>query len=179
MYNYVVVKVNTADFEKTIGAIEETWKKFDNHFDFEFAFLSEQLNQQYSTEQNMASVLIFFSSMAVLITCIGLLGIAALTFRQKTKEVSIRKVLGATLSSVAILLLRNFTILVVIAIVMAVPFVWWLMSQWLENFAFRITINPLVFVIGSVTLVAVTWGTLSYLTWKVASVNPAETLRAE
>jgi len=178
-YNYVVVKMKTSEFEKTIKNIEEVWRKFDDRFGFEFSFLSEQLNQQYTAEQNMADVMITFSVLAIIIACVGLLGIAALTFRQKTKEVSVRKVLGATVTGLTFLLLKDFTRMVLIAIFLAVPFVWWLMNLWLENFSFRTSIHPLVFAVSGISLLVITWGTLSYLTLKIARVNPAETLKSE
>ena len=108
-YNYVLVKLNTEDFPNTLKSVETTWKKFDNRFAFEFSFLSNQLNQQYALEENMAAVLSAFSLIAVAIASFGLLGIAALTFRQKTKEVSIRKVLGATMAGLMVLLIKDFT----------------------------------------------------------------------
>ena len=165
--------------DKTLSAIEKTWKKFNDRFGFEFSFLSDQLNQQYSAEQNMATVMITFSVLAAIIACFGLLGIAALTFRNKTKEVSVRKVLGATLANLAVLLLKDFTRLVLLAILLAVPLVWWMMNRWLENFSYRTVISPMVFGVSGILLIAITWGTLSYLTLKIARVNPAETLRSE
>jgi putative ABC transport system permease protein len=178
-FNYVMIKMSASDFAKSLQAIESSWKKFDDRFGFEFSFLSDELNQQYASEQNMATVMITFAILAVIIACIGLLGIAALTFRQKTKEVSVRKVLGATVASLMLLLLKDFTRMVVVAILLSVPFVWWLMNQWLQNFTYRTVVNPLIFVGSGVLLIAVTWGTLSYLTLKIARVNPAETLKSE
>ncbi len=178
-YNFAVVKVGTSNFEATRSAIEKTWRKFDDRFRFEFSFIDEQLNRLYQEEQNMASVLDIFSFLGVGIACMGLLGIAALAFRQRTKEVSIRKVLGASLSNLIVLLIKDFTRLVLIAIALAVPLVWWLMNNWLQNFSFRVTINPLVFVITGIGLVLVCWITLGFLTVKTARINPAETLKSE
>lgn len=178
-YNFAVIKLQPADFESTIKSIERTWRKFDDRFRFEFSFLDAQLNQLYQEEQNMVSVLDIFSLLGVGIASMGLLGIAALAFRQRTKEVSIRKVLGASLSNLIFLLVKDFTRLVLIAIVLAVPLVWWLMNNWLQNFSFRVTINPLVFVLTGFSLVLVCWGTLSFLTMKTARINPAETLKSE
>lgn len=178
-FNFTVIKVGTADFEPAIKEIEKTWRKFDNNFRFEFSFLDEQLNQLYAQEQNMVSVLDIFSLIGVMIASLGLLGIAALTFRQRTKEVSIRKVLGANLIELIALLVKDFTKLVLLAVVLAVPLIWWLMSGWLENFSYRINLNPMVFVITGITLVLITWLTLSFLTLKTARVNPAETLKSE
>jgi len=178
-YNFAVIKLQSTDFESTIKKIELTWRKFDDRFRFEFSFLDAQLNQLYQKEQNMARVLDVFSLLGVGIASMGLLGIAALTFRQRTKEVSIRKVMGASLSSLIMLLVKDFTKLVLIAVVLAVPLVWWLMNNWLQNFSFRVTINPLVFVLSGVGLVLVCWTTLSFLTVKTARINPVETLKSE
>lgn len=178
-YNYAIVKLNTGDFKSTIKGLESTWRKFDDRFEFEFYFMKENLNKQYAQEQNMTSVLLVFSIIAMLIACFGLVAIAALSFRQKTKEVSVRKVLGATLPGLTFLLIKDFTRIVLIAIVLAVPLAWWLMNRWLENFTFRTTINPMVFVGSGLLLILVAWATLSYLIIKVAKVNPAETLKSE
>ncbi len=178
-YRFVIVKLNTNDLPATLKGLETTWKKFDDRFEFEFSFLKENLNKLYSQEQNMASVLMVFSIIAMTIACFGLLAIAALTFRQKTKEISVRKVLGASLSSLAYLLIRDFTRIVLVAIILAIPLVWWVMNGWLENFTFRTTINPLIFIASGILLIAVAWITLSYLTIKIARVNPAETLKSE
>lgn len=178
-YNFAVIKVNTSDFESTIKSIERTWRKFDDRFRFEFSFLDSQLNQLYAQEQTMVQVLDIFSILGVIIASTGLLGIAALAFRQRTKEVSVRKVLGASLYNLIFLLLKDFTKLVLIAIVIAVPLVWWTMNGWLQNFSYHIGINPLVFLITGIALLIVAWGTLSFLTIKTAKLNPAETLKSE
>lgn len=178
-FNYVLIKLNTDDFSGSLSAIEKTWKKFDNRFAFEFAFLSDYLNQQYRLEQSMATVLGTFSIIAIAIACFGLLAIAALSFRQKIKEVSIRKVLGATMAQIMMLLAKDFTRMVLIAIVLSVPAVWWVMSDWLQNFTFRTTINPLIFVISGILLLVLAWSTLSYLLWKISNINPVETLKNE
>jgi len=178
-YNFAVIKLRSADFELTMKNIELTWRKFDDRFRFEFSFLDAQLNQLYQKEQNMARVLDIFSLLGVGIASMGLLGIAALAFRQRTKEVSIRKVMGASLLSLVVLLVKDFTRLVLMAVVLAVPLVWWLMNDWLQHFSFRVTINPLVFFLSGVGLVLVCWTTLSFLTVKTARINPVDTLKSE
>ncbi len=178
-YNYVLLKLNTSDYPSTMTTIEQTWTKFDDRFNFEFSFLSDQLNQQYTLEKNMATLLGVFSVIAVTVACFGLLGIATINFKQKTREVSIRKVLGASLSGLLALLLKDFTRMVIISLVLAIPLVWWIMSQWLQNFTYRTVIHPLVFVGSGMLLLVIAWATLSYLTLKVALTNPAETLKNE
>lgn len=178
-YNYVLIKMETDHLEERMAAIEKEWRKFDDMFTFEFRFLRDELNTQYVEEKNLSMALAFFAILATAIASFGLLGIAALTFRQKTKEVSIRKVMGASVERIIMLLLGNFTRLVIAAAVLAVPVTWWLMTRWLTNFTYHTTINPFVFVTVALLLLAVAWGTLAYLTVQVAKTNPAETLRGE
>jgi len=178
-YNYVLIKLNTQDFSHTLDAVQKTWKKFDNRFGFEFAFLSDYLNQQYQLEQSMAKILSAFAGIAIAIACFGLLGVAAFSFRQKTKEVSIRKVLGATMPEIIFHLVKKFSKIVLISVAMAVPLIWWVMDYWLENFTFRTTINPLIFVGTGVLLLIIAWLTLSHQLWKISNINPAETLKNE
>jgi putative ABC transport system permease protein len=178
-YNYVLLKLNTQDFAQTLSAVQETWKKFDNRFAFEFAFLSDYLNQQYLLEQSMAKILGAFSGIAIAIACFGLLGVAALSFRQKTKEVSIRKVLGASIPEIMFHLAKKFSRIVLISVALAVPLIWLVMDSWLENFTFRTTINPLIFAGTGVLLLVIAWVTLSHQLWKISTINPAETLKNE
>jgi putative ABC transport system permease protein len=178
-FNYVLIKINTGDFQTTIQSIESSWKKFEDRFAFDFFFLSDSVNRQYQAEENISKVLIAFAFTAIVIACLGLLGIAALTFRTKTKEVSIRKVLGASVKSILFLLVKDFTLLILISIIVATPVVWWLMEGWLENFSYRIQISPLVFIAAGAGLIFLAWMTLLYLTLNVARVNPATTLKNE
>lgn len=178
-YNYVLVKMDTENFEERMQAVQTVWRTFDNRFEFEYHFLRDELNTQYAEENNLSAALTAFAVLAVAIASFGLLGIAALTFRQKVKEVSIRKVMGATVEKIIFLLLKDFTRMVLIAVVLAVPFTWWAMNRWLNNFSYRTEVNPLIFISVGSLLMLVAWGTLSYLTLKVARTNPAETLKGE
>jgi putative ABC transport system permease protein len=178
-FNYVIAKVSTADFQQTIQGVESAWKKFDTRFGFVFFFLSDSINQQYWAEEQMGQVLMVFTAIAILIACFGLLGIAALTFRNRTKEISLRKVMGAGYGNLVFLLLRSFTRLILIAIIIAVPLAVWLMSHWLQHFAYRIDMEPLVFVLAGLALLVTAWGSLAYLTLRMAGVNPATTLKNE
>ncbi len=178
-YNYVLVKMDTENFEERMQSVQSVWRTFDDRFEFEYHFLRDELNTQYAEENNLSAALTAFALLAVAIASFGLLGIAALTFRQKVKEVSIRKVMGATVEKIIFLLLKDFTRMVLIAVVLAVPFTWWAMNRWLNNFSYRTEVNPLIFVSVGSLLMLVAWGTLSYLTLKVARTNPAETLKGE
>ncbi|MEO1050060.1 MAG: ABC transporter permease [Bacteroidota bacterium] len=176
-YNHTLVKVKTQDLSATLTAVEGVWKQFDKNFEFEYEFLDEMIEQQYRAEQKMAGVFSGFSILAAIIACLGLLGLAMLNFRYKMKEVGIRKVFGASTSGLMVLLIKDFTRLVAVAIILAVPLAWAVMNNWLENFTFRISINPLIFLLTGGIVLLLSWLTLGYLTFNAASSNPTSILR--
>jgi putative ABC transport system permease protein len=178
-YNHLIIKLDTKDFETKVAQIKKVYTEFDPSFEFEYSFLDERLNQQYEAEQRTGIVFSVFAFIAIVIACFGLFGMAMLTFNQRTKEVSIRKVLGASVSGLIILLLRDFTKLIFIAILLATPFAWWLMDKWLDNFIYQVGIHPAVFLISGLVLILISWITLSYFTLKTSRINPAETLKNE
>jgi putative ABC transport system permease protein len=178
-FNYMIIRADFSNFNEKIAQIEKVYRQFDPIFNFEFSFLDDRIQQQYVSESRLGVVMGLFSGIAIVIASFGLFGMALLTFYRKTKEISIRKVLGAGVPHLIYLLLKHFTILVLIAIVIATPFTWYLMSQWLLNFSFRIEISPLIFLGAAVLLLAICWVTLSYLTLKTTRLNPAETLKNE
>lgn len=178
-YNHLIVKLNTENFEQSLAAVKDVYHQFENSFQFEFAFLDDRLNNQYESEAHTAIIFGVFAFIAIAIACFGLFGMAVLTFSQRIKEVSIRKVLGASGSGLMVLLLRDFTLLIALAIVLATPLAWWMMDRWLDNFIYQVGIQPLTFVISGLALIAIAWFTLGYFTLKTTRVNPAETLKAE
>ena len=178
-FNYVVIKINSDDFEKKIAAIERVYRIVEPTFGFEFVFLEESLNTQYAAEQRTGTILGTFSFIAIAIACFGLFGMSMLTFQQKVKEFSVRKVLGATSMNLLVMLLGNFTRLILLSIVIAVPVVWWIMNDWLGNFSYQVNINPLTFLVSGMVLISISWITLSYFALKASRLNPAETLKNE
>lgn len=178
-YNHLVVKLNTNDFENKAVQIKRVFSEFDNAFEFEYSFLDDRLNQQYEAEQRTGIIFSTFAFIAIAIACFGLFGMAVLMFNQRTKEISIRKVLGASVSGLIVLLLSDFTKLIFIAIVIATPFAWWMMDQWLDNFMYQIGIHPAVFLLSGFILILISWITLSYFALKTSWINPAETLKNE
>jgi putative ABC transport system permease protein len=178
-FNHIVIKLNTENFDTKIAAIEKAYKTVEPYFGFEFAFLEDNLNQQYAAEQRTGSILGTFSFIAISIACIGLFGMSMLTFHQKIKEISVRKVLGASSLNLLVLLLGNFTKLILLAIVVAIPFVWWIMDRWLQNFTYQVNIHPVIFLVAGLGLLIISWLTLSYFTFKASQLNPAETLKNE
>lgn len=178
-FNYILVKLNTEDFQRKLAAIEKAYREFEPIYGFEFSFLEDRLNAQYASEQRTGIILGTFTVIAILIASLGLFGISLLTFQQKIKELSVRKVLGATLRSILVLLVGDFTKLIILAVVLATPIAWWLMSGWLSNFSYQISIQPLVFIASGLLLILIAWATLAYFTVKASRLNPAETLRSE
>ena len=178
-YNHIIIKLHTNDFENKVAQIKKVYGSFDNTFEFEYSFLDDQLNHQYEAEQRTGIIFTTFAFIAIGIACFGLFAMAMLTFNQRTKEVSIRKVLGASVFGLIVLLLRDFTKLIFIAIIIAIPFAWWMMNKWLDNFIYQVGIHPAVFLISGFVLILISWITLSYFTLKTSRINPAETLKNE
>ena len=176
-FSYIVIKSAGDDFPSQIAKIESVYKQFETTFRFEFAFLEEDLNRQYETEKRTAGILSVYSGLALMIACFGLFGMSMLMFYQKAKEVSIRKVLGASTQSLLKLMLGNFTRLVILSILIGAPFAWFMMKEWLKNFSYQIDINPLVFIIAGFVLLVMAWATLGYFTMRAARINPAEALK--
>jgi putative ABC transport system permease protein len=178
-YNHLVIKLDPADLEDKIAQINSVYREFDDSFEFEFSFLDDRLNQQYAAEERTGVVFASFASLTLLIACFGLFAMVTLTFNQRIREVSIRKVLGASVSGLIVLLLNDYTRLILVAVVIATPLAWWVMNQWLDNFIYRVGIHPLTFILSGLGLVVLSWLTLSYFTVKTSRINPAQTLKAE
>jgi putative ABC transport system permease protein len=178
-YNHLVLKLDTKDFDASIANVKKIYSQFDHAFEFEFSFLDDQLDRQYKSEELTATIFTIFAFLAIAIACFGLFGMAMLTFAQRTKEVSVRKVLGASVTSMMVLLLSDFTKLIVVAIVLATPIAWWMMDKWLDNFIYKVNIHPLTFVLAGLTLLVVAWMTLGYFTLRTSKINPSESLKAE
>ena len=146
---------------------------------FNYSFMDEDFNNLYRTEQRMGVIAITFSGLAILIACLGLFGLAAYAAEQRTKEIGIRKVLGATVSHITAMLSKDFLKLVIIAAVIAFPLAWWVMHTWLQDFAYRTNISWWVFIIAGVLAALIAIVTVSFQTIKAALMNPIKSLRTE
>ncbi|WP_276374979.1 ABC transporter permease [Chryseolinea sp. H1M3-3] len=177
-YDEMSVKIDSEHAEEAIGFVKKLW---DEHisYPFDYSFLDEHFEKLYRTDQQMSSVVAIMAGLAILISCMGLFGLAAITTARKVKEIGIRKVLGATEAQITMLLSKNFTFLLMISFVIASPVTYWLLLKWLESFAYRITINPLLFFLGGVIAVAIALLTISYHTVRSARNNPVDSLRYE
>ncbi len=176
---YTAVKTNSTDYQGLIERIESTWDKFSPSVSFSFQFLDTIFDEQYRAERRLGEIFMVFASLALFIGCLGLFGLSAYTAEQRRKEIGVRKVLGASTSHLIILLLRDFTKLLLIAIVLAVPISWVAMNSWLEGFAYRVSLGPTVFMLGSVIALIVAWFTVSYQSTIAARANPTTNLKYE
>ncbi|HEY9045022.1 MAG TPA: ABC transporter permease [Ohtaekwangia sp.] len=173
------IRYKAADTKQLIAGMESLWKKHFPGYDFNYFFLDQDFERQYQAEQKLANVFGLFSLVTIIIAMIGLLGLVSFMVLTRTKEIGIRKILGADILQIARLLSREFVVLVVVANAVAIPLAWMAANQWLENFATRVTISPLTFVLAFLTLLTITLVTISFQTVRAASANPVDSLRNE
>ncbi|WP_367120209.1 ABC transporter permease, partial [Spirosoma sp. 48-14] len=176
---YLLIKTRTAQLSQTMRQLEAVFQKDMPDSAFEYTFLDEFLNTLYRSEQRTAQVVLVFSALAILIACLGLFGLAAFTAEQRTKEIGVRKVLGASVSSIVGLLSKDFLKPVLIAILLASPIAWWAMNQWLADFAYRVNIQWWVFALAGLLAIGIALLTVSFQSIKAALMNPVKSLRSE
>ena len=169
----------TGQLQQTLTGIEKKWSKFFPEFIYTPSFMDERINNFYKQENQLALLYKLFAAIAILISCLGLYGLISFMVVQKTKEVGIRKVLGASVANVIYLFSKEFTILIIIAFAVAAPVAYYMMSKWLDNFAFRIDIGVFVFLVAIVASIAIAWITVGYKSMKAAIANPIKSLRTE
>lgn len=175
----LVTRVESTRREEAIAGMNDVWKEMVPNAPFNYSFLDNRLETLYAAEKASGSLLTTFTFIAIIVACVGLFGLTAYTANQRTKEISIRKVLGASAVGIVRLLSRDFALLVVIALVMGAPLAWYLTAQWLETFAFRITLSPVPFIGAGLVVFLFTALTISYHAIKSALINPAETLKED
>ncbi len=177
--NSYSIKLSSNNMAKSVAAIQNIWNKHFPGDPFNYFFLDEFYNAQYKADQQFGKVFTLFAMLAILIACFGLLGLSSYNILQRTKEVGIRKVLGASTRSVIYILSKDFLMLVLIAFVLAVPVTWWIMHKWLEDFAYRINIGWWVFIVAGLLSVLIALVTISFQAIKAAIANPVKSLRTE
>ncbi|HZH36146.1 MAG TPA: FtsX-like permease family protein, partial [Flavisolibacter sp.] len=175
----VAAKVRTADMSGAIAYINNVWNKFSPSYPLDDKFMDETYSAMYKAEERLASLIWIFTIMAILVGCMGLFGLAAFSAEQRTKEIGIRKVLGASLFNIVGLLSKSFVRLVVISSLLAFPIAWWAMNKWLEGYTYRIEIGWWVFVVAGVAALLVALLTVSFQAIKAAVANPVKSLRTE
>lgn len=173
------VRVSGKNIQNTLAEIESEWQKFAPNNPFKYYFLDEYLNTYYKTEQRSGSIFSIFTSLAIIIACIGLFSLSAYTASQKRKEIGVRKVMGASIFNIVFLLSKDFTKLILMSICIAVPVSYFWMDKWLEDFAYRIDLDYLSFVLAGIISLLIGWITVSYQSFRAAVVNPTKSLRSE
>jgi len=176
---YMLVRLKGDRMPATIASLQTTWKGYTPEQAFEYHFLDEDYNRLYQTETRTASLFSIFASLAILLACLGLFGLSALAAIQRTKEIGIRKVLGASLLNITLLMAKNFVVLVVLALLIATPLAWLAASRWLGSFAYRVGVEPWVFLLAGAGGILLAFLTVSFHSLKVGSRNPSETLKTE
>ncbi len=178
-YQELSVKIEKGRTEEGIAAVKKVWDELVPSYPFDYTFLDAHFEEVYRSDKQMSAVVAIMAGLSILISCIGLFGLAAITIEKKTKEIGVRKVLGATEGQITVLLSRNFALLIVIAFVIVSPLTYLALHRWLEGFAYRIDINLLVFVIGGILALVIGLLTISYHTFRSARANPVKALRYE
>jgi putative ABC transport system permease protein len=177
--NLMPVRLATGNINDRIKEVEAIWNEMATDEPFDYTFLDENFAAQFRAEQRFGKIFIMFTSLAIFIACLGLFGLATFIAEQRSKEIGIRKALGASVSTIVVLLSKEFTKLVFIAILIAVPAVIILMNWWLQNFAYKTEIGVLSFVLGGTAALIISWITVSYHSIKAAFMNPTNALRYE
>jgi putative ABC transport system permease protein len=179
VYDHLLVRIKANQVQAALKALESQWKQLAPSIPFSYAFLEDNLDQLYQGEQQMGSIFTVFSGLTILIACLGLLGLALSTTSQRAKEIGIRKVLGASVGGIVLLLAGSLIRWVFLASLMALPLCWYAMQQWLESFAYRTALEPATFVLALVLSLLVAWLTISLRTIAAARANPVDSLRQE
>jgi putative ABC transport system permease protein len=177
--NEYSIKLQSANMQPNIAAIQKLWDQYFPNDPFNYFFLDDLYGKQYASDQQFGKMFTLFSFLAILIACFGLLGLSAYNILQRTKEIGIRKVLGASTQNVVYMLSKDFLTLVAIAFVVAIPIAWWIMHSWLQDYAYRINISWWVFLIAGTIAVLIAVITISFQAIKAAIANPVESLRTE
>jgi len=175
----VLVKIKAGKEKETLAQLEQFYKRYNQGLPFEYKFLDDDYNMLYASEQRVSVLSRYFAAITIIISCLGLFGLAAFTAQKRQKEIGIRKVIGASVSNIVIMLSKDYMKLILIALLIAFPASWLMMNKWLQSFAYRVHINGFVFAAASVSIIFITLFTISFQSIKAAIANPVKSLRAE
>jgi putative ABC transport system permease protein len=180
-YNVLSLKVQSesGQIQEVVDKIGNEWKVLTSGLPFNYSFLDQDYDKLYKAEDKLSKVVSVFSGLAIFVACLGLLGLTAFAVERRFKEIGIRKVLGASIRNVVVLISKEFFLLIIIAFFIAIPITYYGISIWLENFTNRITIHPMTFVVAGLVTLAIAWVTISYLSIKAATSNPVDAIRDE
>ncbi len=177
--NTVYVKIGNENIEQALSHIESSWNEVFPDQPYSYTFLTERFNGQFEADEKRGLIFTLFTILAILIACLGLFGLASYTVEHRTREIGIRKVFGASESTIIKLVSREFIILSLISLVLAFPVAWYFMSNWLENYVYRTGIGALLFIIAGLLTLVITFATISYKAYQAAVTNPADSVRTE
>jgi putative ABC transport system permease protein len=177
--NTLMVKTTGQNLAGTIQFLETKWKEFAPHRPFEYRFMEEDFQKLYDTERRTGKVFTIFAGIAILLACLGLFGLSVYATQQRIKEIGIRKVLGASVSSITVLLSSKFIVLVLVAFVIASPIAWFVMNKWLQDFSYRIELSWWMFLMAALAVMLITFITVCFQSVKAAVMNPVKSLRTE
>jgi len=179
LFNYMTIHVKSGNINQVLKLIEDTWRKYDPNEPFEYSFLDETFQKNYLSDNRLATIVGYFTVVAILISCLGLFGLAAFSAEQRTKEIGIRKVLGASVSTVVSLLSVDFLKLIFISVIIASPVAWWAMNKWLQGFAYRQPVDWTIFAYTTIIAIVIGLFTIGSQAIKAAVANPVKSLRSE
>ena len=177
--NYYSIKLTSGDLMASISAIEKVWDEIYPDNPFDFFFLDEFFDRQYKSDHLFNSIFIGFAGLAMFVACLGLFGLVSFTAEQAKKEIGIRKVLGASVGKILVLLIKDYLVLIIFALIIAFPLGYYVMYNWLQEFAYRTTIEAPIFIIAGFTIVSIAFITVSFKSITVAKTNPIDALRNE
>jgi putative ABC transport system permease protein len=175
----MAIRLAAGNIHEQIKELERIWKKYAPDAAFEYSFVDQNFDALFRAEQRMSQIILVFTVLAIGIACLGLFGLAAYTAEQRAKEISIRKVMGASVSQVMVLLSKDFTLLIMIAFVIASPLAWYFAEQWLSGFANRIPIDISFVIISGLISLIIALATISYQSINAARENPVNAMRSE
>ena len=175
----VAFRFKASSTQEVINNIEKTWAKLAPGQPFQYSFLDEDFGRMYSAEQRLGKIFVIFAGLAIVIACLGLFALTSFTAEQRTKEIGIRKVLGASVGSIVFLLSKEFGKLIVVAFLIAVPLAWYGVSWWLKSYVYKVEVGVLVYLLAGVFSFAIAWATMGYQSIKAATSNPVNSLRSQ
>ncbi len=179
LISFISLKISTANIPSTLDFLRNQWSELESGELFEYSFLDDRIENQYQSEQKIKQLIFYFSCLAIMIACFGLYGLVSFMTEARTKEIGIRRVLGAPISGITIMLSKEFLKWVLLANMVAIPIAYFAVTKWLQNFAYRVDIGILVFIFSSALSLAIALFTVSYHTIRAATANPVESLRYE
>ncbi|MEP0984855.1 FtsX-like permease family protein [Ekhidna sp.] len=178
-FSEMSIKINGSNVAQSLIDVEKVYDQFVTDYPISYEFLDDHIQQLYKSDEQMGSVITIIAILSIFIGCMGLFGLASISIQRRIKEVGIRKVMGASITELMTILSRNFALMILISFIIATPLTFLFLSGWLENFAYRIDINPLIFLLGAFIALIIALATISYHVIKAANSNPVNSLKCE